>query len=131
MAEHSDPYGTRGVWDLDQFESKIEQWRADEHPPASVFEQVNQWWRCLEYPDERASSELVERVNDEQSAPDETDIWMLWVPDSYILDEQGLRRVQCFFRLHELEKQPRLECEAFHTAAWRSQTDVDLADGMG
>lgn len=131
MVERLEPHGTWGHWDLDQFEPEIEYWRTSEHPPADVFDHVDRWWSCLKHPAERASAYLVSRVNDDESAPDETDIWGLWVPGSHIYDPgRGVFRVQCLFRLYELGK-PRVVCEAFHTAAWRSQTDADLADGMG
>lgn len=133
MVEQLDPYSTWGTWALERFEPEIQNWRTTEHPPADVFARVDQWWPRLEHPSERAAAFLAERVNDEESASDETDIWGLWVPNSYIYDARhGVQRVQCFFRLHELVgKQPRVVCEAFHTATWRSQTDADLADGMG
>jgi hypothetical protein len=126
VAERLDPYGTWGEWDLEQFKVEIARWRDRTHPPNDVFARVDDWWRRLKQPAERFRAARVSRENDPQG-----NLWWMWVPGGEWLDEQnGHFRIQCFFRIHEHDRPPRLVCVEFRTVRSMSPAEADRADGL-
>lgn len=127
MADHSDPYGTWGDWDLQRFKVEIARWRDGTHPPDTVYAVVERWWRRLAQPMDRSGAARVSHEHDSQG-----NLWWMWVPHGAWLDEQhGYFRVQCFFRVYERDQPPRLVCDGFHTVRSMSPADIDRASGMG
>lgn len=127
MTRQPDAYAIWGDWDLQQFKVQVARWRdTAPHPPAESFTHVDQWWRRLKQPMEWSGAARVDRQHDPQG----TMRWM-WVPDAGWIDEQaGYFRVQCYFRVHEHEKPPRVVCEAFRTVRSMSPAEIDRADGL-
>ena len=127
MTQDPDAYAIWGDWDLQQFKVAFAKWRDSTHPPAESLRNTDRWWRRLKQPMEWGGAQRVSRELD----PEGTLRWM-WVPDGGYLDEhRGFYRVQCWFRVYELDRPPRLVCEEFRTLKAMTPTEVDLSDGMG
>jgi hypothetical protein len=126
VAKDPDAYAIWGDWDLDQFKVEVARWCSATHPPTAVLEIVEQWCRRLKQPMEWSSAARVSREND----PERNLRWM-WVPGADWDESAGRFRVQCYFRTHELETPPRLECVEFLTVPAVHPDGPDRADGMG
>lgn len=128
MTVQPDAHAIWGDWDLQQFKTHFARWRdTPPHPPSDSVTCVNQWWNRLKQPLEWSRAARVSAAVD----PEGTLRW-LWVPEAGWIDEQrGFFRVQCFFRVYEHDRPPRLVCEEFRTVQAMTPTEVDRADGMG
>lgn len=127
MTERLDPYGIWGDWDLQQFKVEIARWRDTTHPPDDAVDRVTQWWPRLGQPADRTGAVPVSAEYDH-----ERNLWWMWVPNAaWLDDERGFHRVQCFFRVYEAARPPRLVCVAFRTVPSMTPSHVDRADGMG
>lgn len=127
MVAQPDAYAIWGDWDLEQFKVQFARWRdADPHSPAESVTCVNQWWKRLKQPMEWSSAARVSASVDFAG----TLRWM-WIPEASWIDEQrGYFRVQCYFRVLELDRPPRLVCQEFRTVQWMTPAGVDRAGGM-
>jgi hypothetical protein len=122
-----DAYSIWGDWDLDQFRVKVAHWRDTTHPPSDAFDRVNQWWQRLKQPMEWSGSSRLRYDLDPQG-----NLRWMWVPDGSWLDENaGYFRVQCWFRIIELDRPPRLVCEEFRTVRALNPAEIDRSDGLG
>jgi hypothetical protein len=123
-----DAYAIWGDWDLQRFKIEVARWRdTDPHPPADLFDHVNGWWSRLKQPLEWRSAARVPRDADPQGS-----LRWLWVPDAaWVDDNHGYYRVQCYFRVYEAERPPRLVCQEFRSVPAMKPDEIDQADGMG
>jgi hypothetical protein len=123
-----DAYAIWGDWDLEQFKVQVARWRdTPPHPPADVFACVDRWWRRLKQPLEWSGAPRIDREIDPQG-----NLRWMWVPGAAWLDEQAAYfRVQCFFRVYEDDKPPRLVCDEFRTVRSTPPAEADQAGGMG
>lgn len=124
MTIDPDTYAMWGDWHLDQFKVQIAWWRDNTHPPAEVVDRVAAWWPGLRQPAEWSGAARVSRDRD----PEGNLHWM-WVPDAKWLDEEaGFFRAQCWFRVYEAERPPRLECVEFRAVRSLTPAEVNRAD---
>lgn len=128
MTAQPDAYAIWGDWDLQQFTVEAVRWRdTPPRPPADAVACVDQWWRRLGQPLEWSSAVRVTPEVDPVG-----NLRWLWVPDArWIDDQKGFFRVQCYFRVHETDRPPRLLCEEFRTVPSMTPPEIDRADGMG
>ncbi|GLY04529.1 hypothetical protein [Actinoplanes sp. NBRC 101535] len=127
MPRDPDKFAIWGDWDLERFRVCIAHWRDTTHPPPGVFTVVDRWWKRLAQPQEWQPGERVSPGAD----PEQTLRWT-WVPHTGWVDEHvGAFRVQCYFRVFELDTPPRIVCEEFVTVPVMTVSDVDRADGLG
>ncbi|GIF15456.1 hypothetical protein [Actinoplanes teichomyceticus] len=126
MTRDPDAWAIWGDWDLREFRVQIARWRDTTHPPDDVVHRVDRWWPRLRQRLEWWAAARVSRQND----PEGNQRWM-WVPGAdWLDDDTGYFRVQCFFRVHEAENPPWLECSKFRTVQALTPAEVRRADGM-
>ncbi|HWS32426.1 MAG TPA: hypothetical protein VN408_06750 [Actinoplanes sp.] len=112
MTRDPDRWVTWGDWEVEAFRIRIARWRDTTHPPADVFELTDRWHKRLYQSVEWRSA--AQRVHPDRD-PEGNLRWM-WVPGAEWIDEAtGRFRVQCYFRVYELETPPRLVCDEFVT----------------
>lgn len=128
MTAQPDAYAIWGDWDLQQFKVQVARWRdTAPHPPADRFACVDHWWRRLKQPLEWSGAARVAPEGDPEG-----NLRWLWVPNAdWLDDQQGNFRVQCYFRVYELDRPPRLVCDGFRTVRSMAPAEVDRDDGMG
>jgi hypothetical protein len=121
-----DAFAIWGDWDLDGFKVLVLRWRDTTNPPAEVYDVVRRWWPRLKQPAEWSGAARVSRDRDLNG-----NLMWTWVPGAdWLDDEHGYFRVQCWFRVHENDKPPRLVCDEIRTHPSLSPTEVDRADGF-
>ena len=123
MAVEPDAYAIWGDWNLQEFKVQMARWRdtTAPPPPADVFGHVNQWWRRLRQPLEWASALRAGPDGDPQG-----NLRWMWVPGAAWIDEdEGYFRVQCYFRVYERDRTPRLVCDGIRTVLSLTPPEID------
>lgn len=125
----SDEYSLHGTWQLEEFDSKLEEWLVREHPSTDLYEQVKVWWPLMRYASERSPA----RPADDQATAEgggEDEVFVMLAPNCHDIDEvQGWLGVLVIFELFEVIHVVR--CRAFHTIVRMTPTEIDRADGRG